>query len=104
MKKWCGYSDSKTSLMYFGFEGNHPDHKKEFDLLLEKMMELEKIGALQFAYIDNESPDKHVVAYRFVSDRSHNAHFSSLLNLGGGLGRGCWCPFTDDATYNMFLK
>jgi hypothetical protein len=63
-------------------------------------MELAKTRVVELLYIDDESLNHFVVAYRFTSDHAFNEHHSELLQAGGSsLGRGTWNPWHDKYQY-----
>lgn len=107
MKGWFGANDAKTSLMYFGYTSQPEHHEEEFRKVLERVKALEMTyvahrwsdgtpnysrPAVELSYVDDETPDKKVVAFRFTSDAAYDRYHPELLELGGGLGRGVWDP------------
>ena len=125
MKQWHGGNDARTSPSYFGVSivGTnrteiHPFHLEDFKKVLERIIQLSEIRygshfpdghtsrpIIDLIYVDDESPNRRIVAYRFTSDAAYDLYKSQLIELGSSLGRGTFRdPTSDNWLFDQFLR
>ncbi len=117
-KRWCGVSDVKTQLAYFGYngfasaygtlyEGNAMQYgmwERAFGAVYKMLLRLEEGGHVQLAYVDNTMVERRVVAYRFTSDQAYDCHHSALMSVGIVMSFGKWDSFGDQHQFSEYLS
>jgi len=97
MKKFMGGNDHRTSPSYFS--GSHEYHYVAFHRTKKLLLRLAKWRIVEMFYIDDESTNAFVVAYRFTSDKFFDRFWPRTIKLASMLGRGGWAPFQDAYQY-----